>query len=66
MKFTDLLDNYLLTLGIHNLAHANYEAEPLRFAQDYRESVEALKVAKEQLNSYMDSLQESLSGLTTP
>jgi len=66
VKFTDLLDNYLLTLGIHNQAHALHEHDPLRFAQEYEEATKALKIAKDELNAFFYSMQESLSDLTTP
>ncbi len=65
-KFTELLDNYLLTLGIHNQAHALYEHDPLKFGDEYRQSVEALKTAKNELNTYFDSIHTTLSDLTTP
>lgn len=65
-KFTDLLDNYLLALGVHNQAHALHEHDPLRFAQDFRDATEALKVAKNELNGFVDSLKESISGLVEP
>ena len=64
--FTDLLDNYLLTLGIHNQAHALHEHDPLRFAKEYDEATKALKLAKDDLNAFFNSIQESLSGLVEP
>lgn len=65
-QFTDLLDNYLLALGVHNQAHALHEHDPLRFSQEFHEAVAALKQAKDELNSFVDSLKESVSGLITP
>lgn len=65
-QFTDLLDNYLLALGVHNQAHALHEHDPIRFSQDYHDAVEALKTAKSDLNSFVNSLKESVSGLVTP
>lgn len=52
--FTDLLDNYLLALGVHNQAHALHEHDPLRFTNEYHDSVEALKVAKVELNEFFN------------
>jgi hypothetical protein len=54
MRFTDLLDNYLLALGTFNQYHAAHQQDPLRFAQDYRDASAALVVAKELLNSYFE------------
>jgi len=65
-QFTDLLDNYLLALGIHNQAHALYEHDNLRFAEDFREATEALKQAKNELNSFIHSLKDSISDLIIP
>jgi len=65
-KFTDLLDNYLLALGTFNQAHLAHEVDPLRYTREYHDSVEVLKNAKNQLNTFFNSIQESLSGLTTP
>lgn len=59
-QFSELLDNYLLTLGIHNQAHSLYQHDPLRFGEEYRQSVEALKTAKDELNSYFDSIQQAI------
>lgn len=53
-NFTDLLDNYLLALGIHNQAHALHEHDPLRFTKEFHEAVEALKVAKSDLNGFFE------------
>jgi hypothetical protein len=65
-NFTDLLDNYLLALGIHNQAHALHEHDPLRFAEDFREATAALKTAKDELNGFVNSLKESIAGLVEP
>jgi hypothetical protein len=65
-KFTDLLDNYLLALGVHNQLHHLNETDPLRFGEDFRGASVALRMAKDELNTFMDSIKESLSGLTTP
>lgn len=55
-KFTDLLDNYLLALGLHNQAHGLHESDPLRWGQEFRDASEALVAAKSDLNSFVDSL----------
>lgn len=65
-KFTDLLDNYLLALGTFNQAHLAHEVDPLRYGKEYRDSSETLRTAKAALNTFFNSIQESLSGLTTP
>lgn len=65
-QFTDLLDNYLLALGIHNQAHALHEHDPLRFTQEFHEAVAALKQAKDELNGFIDTLRPPVSGLITP
>lgn len=54
--FTDLLDNYLLALGLHNQAHGLHEHDPLRFGAEYREAIATLKVAKDDLNEFVASL----------
>lgn len=65
-KFTDLLDNYILMLGIHNQVHSLYEADPLRFGDKFREASEALQKAKDDLDGFFDHILESLAGVTTP
>lgn len=65
-QFTDFLDNYLFMLGIHAQAHALYEGDPLKYTNEYHEATAALKQAKDELNGFIGSLKESLSGLVTP
>ncbi len=66
MEFTDLLDKYLLALGAFNHAHNQYEVDPLRFAQDYRDTSAMLVKAKAELNSFFYEPQDPPSGLVTP
>lgn len=58
MKFTDLLDNYLLALGTFNQAYAACEADPIRFAQAYRDASAQLMTIKAELNEYIENLGE--------
>lgn len=50
--FSDLLDNYLLALGLHNQAHALHEHDPLKFTNEYHDAIEALQIAKSELNEF--------------